>query len=79
MASDLEQPDENDPANAFPVLTTLQLRGLYGAVIRNIVSVQNFADYNPHNDSVMWNVASKMREEITRRAGDTWLTKWHSA
>lgn len=70
---------EHDPDNAFPVLNTLQLRGLYGAVIRNIVSVQDFPAYDPHKDPVLWSVALKMQKEITRRVGDAWLTKWHSA
>lgn len=68
---------EDDKDNMFPLLNTKQLRALYGAVIRKYAENDNFFTFDIDHEA--YGLAKKMRQEITRRIGDGWLTVYHQA
>lgn len=61
----------------WDIFSDSQLMALYGKVVRT---------YAKHISAIDWDIddnefalARRMRQELVRRVGDAWLTKWHQA
>lgn len=63
-----------DKDNMFPLLNDVQLRALYGQVIRTYAKGDNFHTFNVEDEA--YGLGRKMRQELTRRNGDGWLTRY---
>lgn len=72
-----ERPEVPAKGPTFDVFSDVQLRSLYGAVLRKYAEGRDFIDFSI--DEQEYELAKKMRQELVRRVGDTWLTVWHRA
>lgn len=68
---------KNTPVPAWEVFSNAQLLALYGKVLRVYAKNSNVMDWDPDSDE--YTLARRMRQEIVRRVGDYWLTKWHQS
>lgn len=68
---------EEDRENQFPLLNTVQLRALYGMVIRKYAQGENFHTFDV--DETAYGLGRRMRQEITRRIGDDWLARYYES
>ena len=68
---------EEDKDNQFPLLNNLQLRALYGMVIRKYASAENVHTFDVDDEA--YRLGRRMRQELTRRSGDGWLTRYFPA
>lgn len=68
---------EEEKDNMFPLLNTLQLRALYGAVVRKYAEKDNIHTFDVDDEA--YGLARRMRQELTRRVGDGWLVKYYPA
>lgn len=61
----------------FDIFNDVQLRALYGQVMRVFAAKSTFIDFDPDADE--YELSRKLRQELVRRRGDGWLTRWHRA